>query len=79
MVTVKVLGTGCPKCRKLENKIKEIVFKNNIEAKIIKIEDIQEIIGYGIMMTPGLVIDEKVKSYGIIPKDEQIFNWLNGE
>ncbi len=78
MISVKVLGPGCSKCRTLEAKVKDIVAKNNIDAKIIKVEDIQEMVSYGIMMTPALVINEQVKSYGIVPKDDQILKWLNG-
>jgi small redox-active disulfide protein 2 len=76
MISIKILGAGCSKCRTLEAKVRDLVSKNNIQAEVSKVEDIQEMIGYGIMMTPGLVINEKVKSYGIIPKDEQIITWL---
>ncbi|HZW39470.1 MAG TPA: thioredoxin family protein [Ignavibacteriaceae bacterium] len=76
MISVKILGVGCPKCRNLEAKVKELLVKNNIEAEVTKVDDIAKIMGYGIMMTPGLVINEKVKSSGIIPKEEQILNWL---
>ncbi|PIP77860.1 MAG: thioredoxin family protein [Ignavibacteria bacterium CG22_combo_CG10-13_8_21_14_all_37_15] len=76
MVSVKILGTGCKKCQTLEAKVREIIASNSIDAVVDKVTDLQEIVGYGIMMTPGLVINEKVKSYGIIPKDEQIINWL---
>lgn len=76
MVSVKILGTGCKKCQTLEAKVRELIASNSIDAIIEKVTDLQEIVGYGIMMTPGLVINEKVKSYGIIPKDEQILNWL---
>jgi len=76
MVSVKILGTGCKKCQTLEAKVREIIASNSIDAVVYKVTDLQEIVGYGIMMTPGLVINEKVKSYGIIPKDEQIINWL---
>lgn len=76
MVSVKVLGTGCKKCQNLENKVREIVTSNNIDATVEKVTDIQEMVNYGIMMTPGLIINEKVKSFGIIPKDDQILNWL---
>ena len=78
MVSVKILGTGCKKCQTLEQKVKEVAALNNIEAEFIKVFDINEIMNYGIMMTPGLVINEIVKSVGIIPKDEQIVNWLKG-
>ena len=75
-MNIKILGTGCKKCTNLEQKVREIVSINNIDAVVSKVTDIQEIISYGIMTTPGLVIDEKVKSSGIIPKDEQILTWL---
>ena len=76
MISVKVLGTGCKKCQNLENKVRELVASNNIDATVEKVTDIQEMVNYGIMMTPGLIINEKVKSAGIIPKDDQIINWL---
>jgi small redox-active disulfide protein 2 len=76
MISVKVLGTGCKKCQNLENKVRELVVINNIDANVEKVTDIQEMVRYGIMMTPGLIINEKVKSFGIIPKDDQIINWL---
>lgn len=76
MITVKVLGSGCKKCLNLETKVKELIAVNNIDAVVEKVTDIKEMMNYGIMMTPGLVVNEQVKSYGIIPKDDQILNWL---
>jgi len=78
MVSVKILGTGCNKCKALEKKVHDLALQNNIEAEFIKVTEIEDIMKYGIMMTPGLVINEQVKSYGIIPKEEQILNWLRG-
>ena len=78
-MTVKILGTGCKKCQTLESKVREVVQQNNIDAEVEKVTDLSAIVSYGIMMTPGLVIDEKVKSYGTIPKDDQILSWLKGE
>jgi len=78
MVSVKVLGTGCKKCQTLEAKVRDLVATNQIDATVEKVTDIQEMVRYGIMMTPGLIINEKVKSFGIIPKDDQIINWLKG-
>ena len=78
-MTVKILGTGCKKCKTLEAKVREVVQQNNINAEVEKVTDLTAIMSYGIMMTPGLVIDEKVKSYGTIPKDDQILSWLRGE
>ena len=76
---VKILGTGCKKCKTLEEKVKEIIQLNNIDAAVEKVSDIQEMIKYGIMMTPGLVVNEQVKSSGVIPKDDQLIKWLKGE
>ena len=76
MLSVKILGPGCSKCRTLEARVRDIVTKNNIQAEVTKIEDITDMMSYGIMMTPALVVNEKVKSYGIIPKEEQILTWL---
>jgi small redox-active disulfide protein 2 len=76
MVSVKILGTGCKKCQTLEAKVRDLVAVNKIDATVEKVTDIQEMVRYGIMMTPGLIINEKVKSFGIIPKDDQIINWL---
>ena len=76
MLSVKILGPGCSKCKTLEAKVRNIVINNNIQAEITKVEDINDMMSYGIMMTPALVVNETVKSYGIIPKDEQILNWL---
>ena len=76
MISVKILGSGCKKCQTLEAKVRNLVAVNNIDAAVEKVTDIQEMVKYGIMMTPGLIINEKVKSFGIIPKDDQIINWL---
>ena len=73
---VKILGTGCKKCKTLEAKVKEIIQLNNIDAAVEKVSDIQEMMNYGILMTPGLVVNEQVKSSGVIPKDNQIITWL---
>ena len=76
MVSVKILGTGCKKCQTLETKVRDLVAANQIDATVEKVTDIQEMVNYGIMMTPGLIITEKVKSFGIIPKDDQLISWL---
>lgn len=78
MISVKVLGTGCKKCLTLESKIRDLVAANSINATVEKVTDINEMMNYNIMMTPGLVINEQVKSFGAIPKDDQILKWLNG-
>jgi len=69
---IKILGTGCAKCKTLEQLTREVVSKNNIDATITKVEDIVEIMKYNIMTTPALVVNEKVVSKGRIPSSEEI-------
>jgi len=69
---IKILGTGCPKCKTLERLTRDVVIKNGIDANIIKVEDIMEIMKYNIMTTPALVIDGKVVTKGRIPSAEEI-------
>lgn len=69
---IQVLGTGCPKCKSLEKATREIVAQNNIEATIIKVEDIMEILKFNIMTTPALVIDGKVVVKGRVPSMDEL-------
>jgi len=69
---IKILGTGCSKCKTLEKLTREVIEKNGIEATIIKVEDIMEIMKYGIMTTPALVVNEKVEIKGRVPSSEEI-------
>ena len=78
-MTVKILGVGCVKCRKLEEKVRGLIEKNSITATVEKVTDIGDMMKYNIMMTPGLVINEKLMSSGSIPKEEQILKWLKAE
>jgi small redox-active disulfide protein 2 len=73
---IKVLGTGCARCKSLESKVREVAEAHGVEAEIEKVTDIQEIMKYGIMATPGLVINEKVKCSGIIPNEDQLIQWF---
>jgi len=78
-MNIKILGVGCPRCRKLEQQVKEIVQRNNISAEIEKVTDIDDMLKYGIMSTPALVINGKLKSSVITLKDEQILKWIKEE
>ncbi|RGY61314.1 thioredoxin family protein [Fusobacterium ulcerans] len=71
-MTIKVLGTGCKNCVNLTDNVKKALTSLNIEANIEKVTDMGDISSYGIMSTPGLVIDEKVVSYGKVLKPEEI-------
>jgi small redox-active disulfide protein 2 len=69
---IKILGSGCAKCRTLEKLTREVVEKNGIDATITKVEDIYQIMKYGVMTTPALVVNEKVEIKGRIPSSEEI-------
>lgn len=69
---IKILGTGCPKCRTLEKITREAIAEMGIDADIQKEEDIVKILGYGIMHTPGLVINGKVVSSGRVISSKEI-------
>jgi small redox-active disulfide protein 2 len=73
---IKILGTGCSKCKALEKITREIVEKNGIQATIIKVEDIQEIMKYNILATPALVVNEKVEAKGYVPSSAEILKIL---
>jgi len=71
-MVIKILGTGCPKCKLLEEHAKKAIESSGISATIEKITDINKIIDYGVMATPGIVIDEKVVSTGKVLSVEEI-------
>jgi small redox-active disulfide protein 2 len=71
-MTIKVLGPGCVNCRTLERRTKEALQDLNMEAAVEKIEDFQKIAAYGIMRTPGLVIDERVAVSGFVPTVDKL-------
>jgi small redox-active disulfide protein 2 len=73
---IKVLGTGCSKCKKLFAEVEEAVAASGVSAELEKVEKIDDIIGYGVMMTPALVVDGEVKCTGRIPKVTEIASWL---
>lgn len=69
---VKILGTGCPKCKTLEQMTRDIISQNNIDATVTKVDDIMDIMKYNVIATPALVIDEKVVVKGRVPSAEEI-------
>lgn len=73
---IEILGTGCPKCKKLYELTKEAVKETGIDAEVVKVEDIQQIMNMGVMMTPAIAVDGQVKSSGKIPKIDDIKKWI---
>ncbi len=71
-MNIKVLGPGCMNCRTLEKRTREALSELNLDAVVEKVEDFQKIASYGILRTPGLVIDEKVASSGSVPTVEKL-------
>ena len=76
MLNIKVIGSGCTNCINLEKLCKEVVAENNIEAVIEKVTDYKDIMSYGIMSTPGLVINGKVVLSGKLPTKPTLIHWL---
>ena len=73
---IKILGTGCSNCKRLEENAKKAVEELGLDATFEKVTDIKDIMKYGIMKTPGLVVDEKVKVFGRVPTAEEIKKYL---
>jgi small redox-active disulfide protein 2 len=73
---IKVLGTGCAKCKMLYAEAQKAVAAAGIGAEVEKVEKLDEIMKYGVMMTPALVIDEQVKASGRIPPAPEIVKWI---
>lgn len=76
MLTIKVLGSGCANCKRLEQVAHKVVSEMGIEAEVVKVTEYPDIIAYNVMSTPGLVINEKVVSTGRIPTPAEVTTWL---
>lgn len=77
MKTIKILGTGCAKCKQTEAIIREVIAKEGIQAEVIKVEDIQKIMAYNILSMPAVVVDEVVKIKGKVPSAQEIIAALS--
>ncbi len=73
---IKVLGTGCPNCKRLEKIAREALAEMGVEATVIKVTDISDIMAYDILTTPGLVIDERVVSSGRVPSKAEVTSMI---
>lgn len=76
MKTIKVLGSGCANCTNTARLIEEVAKERGVQVQVEKIEDIAQIMGYGVMSTPGVVIDETVVHFGSVPDKKMIGSWL---
>lgn len=76
MLTIKVLGSGCPNCKKVEQVTRQAAETLGIEADFIKVTDYEEIMKFDILSTPGLVINDKLVSAGRIPGGSEVTTWL---
>lgn len=77
MKQVIVLGTGCPSCKKTFELINNIVKTNEFDANVTKNEDISELLKYGVMTTPAVVIDDKIVFVGGVPSEKEIIEWFS--
>lgn len=69
---IKILGTGCPNCRRLEAVTRQVVTEMQMTATVSLVKDIQDIVRYGVMATPALVVNGAVKGVGVLPKDRVV-------
>ena len=76
MLTIKVLGSGCANCKRVEQIVHKVVEEMALQAEIIKVTEYPEIMKYNVMSTPGLVINEKIVSTGRIPTPAEVTTWL---
>ena len=76
MLTIKILGSGCANCKRLEQIAHKVVSEMDIEAEVIKVTEYPEIMAYNVLSTPGLVVNEKVVSSGRIPTPAEVTTWL---
>ncbi len=76
MLTIKILGSGCANCKRLEQIARKVVEDMALEAQVIKVTDYKEIMSYNIISTPGLVINENVVSSGRIPSNAEVATFI---
>lgn len=76
---IKILGTGCPKCKALEKATRDVVEKNHLDATVSKVEDIMDIMSYGVMVTPAIVVDGKVVVKGRVPSNDELIQLLTAQ
>ena len=75
-MNIKILGSGCPRCKQTEKNVREVLIEKGIEATIEKVTGTLEIARYGVFGTPAVIVDDEVKCVGKIPEKEEIGAWL---
>jgi len=73
---IEILGTGCPKCKKMEENVRKALESLGKKAEVVKVTDIVEIINRGVMSTPALLVDGKEVASGRVPESDEIIGWL---
>jgi small redox-active disulfide protein 2 len=73
---IEILGTGCSKCKKTKEVVEKVLKSTGVEAEVVKVEDIETILKYGVMITPAVVIDGDVKIVGKVPDEKEIKKWV---
>lgn len=73
---IEILGTGCAKCNKTKGVVEKAVSQSGVEAEIVKVEDFDKIIAYGVMITPAVVVDGEVKIAGKVPGVDDVVKWI---
>lgn len=76
MKKVEIFGTGCPNCQKTADKIKKVIEEMDLDAEIVKVEDMNEITERGVMLTPAVAVDGDMKVTGKVPAEEDIKDWF---
>lgn len=76
MMKIEIFGTGCPNCKKTEAHIKNVIEELSLDAKIVKVEDMNEITERGVMLTPAVAVDGEMKVSGKVPSEKEIISWF---
>ncbi len=73
---IEILGTGCSKCKKTKEVIEKVLKNSDVKAEVIKVEDVEKILNYGVMVTPAVVVDGEVKTVGKVPDEKEVRKWI---
>lgn len=73
---IEILGTGCSKCKKTTEVVEKVLKNSDVKAEVVKVEDIETILKYGVMITPAVVVDGDVKIVGKVPDEKEVRKWI---